>query len=303
MRTQVTYDARMITEILAVMAPVFTCAAIGFFWARRGYSFDAEFISRLVLNVGAPCLMVSVLGTVEMDLTAFKHTALACVLVAVIMTLLGVLVPRLLGHDVRAYLPSFVFPNVGNMGLPVCMLAFGDEGLALALAFFIVLSVAHFPAGILLAGGRQAGGLSGLFRMPILYAIVMALLLLWQGWQLPPAVQNVTQLIGGMTIPLMLITLGVSLQRLHVRQWKASLLYSLLRVAGGFVAGLLVVWLLGLEGTERGIVLIQASMPVAVFNYLFAERYQRQPEAVAGMVVMSTLLSFVTVPALLWWLL
>jgi len=67
--------------------------------------------------------------------------------------------------------------------------------------------------------------------------------------------------------------------------------------------GLLVVSMLDLSGTEKGVVLLQASMPVAVFNYLFAERYQRAPEAVAGMVVMSTLLSFITIPALLWWLL
>lgn len=293
----------MITEIFAIMAPVLICAAIGFFWAHQGYTFDPEFVSRLVLNVAAPCLMLSVLGSVELDLQAFQQAALACVLVALLMAIAGVLVPRWRGQDVRAYLPSFVFPNVGNMGLPVCMLAFGQQGLALALAFFMVLSVAHFPAGILLAGGRRAGGLAGLLRMPILYAIVLGLLLLWQGWKLPAPLHNSVQLIGAMTIPLMLITLGVSLQRLHVKQWREALFYSVMRIGGGLLAGLLVVWVLGLEGTERGVVLIQASMPVAVFNYLFAERFQRKPEAVAGMVVMSTLLSFMTLPALLWWLL
>ncbi|WP_430462923.1 AEC family transporter [Thalassolituus sp. LLYu03] len=293
----------MITEITAIMAPVLTCAAIGFFWARQGHAFDPEFVSRLVLNVGAPALMLSVLGSVNIDPQAFRQTALACVLVALLMGVMGFLVPRACGHDVRAYLPSFVFPNVGNMGLPVCMLAFGQEGLALALAFFMVLSVAHFPAGILLAGGRRAGGLLGLLKMPILYAIALALILLWQDWRLPAALQNVVQLIGGMTIPLMLITLGVSLQRLQVGQWRTALLYSLLRIGGGLVVGLVVVSLLDLQGAARGVVLIQASMPVAVFNYLFAERFGRQPEAVAGTVVMSTLMSFATVPALLWWLL
>ncbi|WP_297004740.1 AEC family transporter [Thalassolituus sp. UBA6592] len=293
----------MITEIFAIMAPVLVCACIGFFWARRGHGFDAEFISRLVLNVGAPALMLSVLSSVEIDLTAFRQTALACVLVALMMALLGVVIPRMAGHDVRAYLPSFVFPNVGNMGLPVCMLAFGDEGLALALAFFMVLSIAHFPAGILLAGGRSAGGVAGLFKMPVLYAIFIGLLLLWQGWRLPPPIENSVRLIGGMTIPLMLITLGVSLQRLQVKQWKQALAYSVLRIGGGLLVGLFVVWLLDMQGVGRGIVLIQASMPVAVFNYLFAERYQRQPEAVAGMVVMSTLMSFATVPLLLLYLL
>lgn len=281
------------------MAPVLVCATIGFFWARRGYAFDAEFISRLVLNVGAPCLMLSALSTVELDFDAFQRSAQACVLIAIVMAALGYVVPRVLGDSVRVYLPSFVFPNVGNMGLPVCMLAFGSEGLALGLAFFMVLSLAHFPVGTLMAGGKEAGGLSAIMKMPILYAVLIVVALLWQEWQLPAPVLNSVQLIGGMAIPLMLIALGVSLQRLHVGQWKTALIYSGLRIFGGLLVGLSVCWVLGLEGVERGVVLIQSSMPVAVFNYLFAERFQRQPEAIAGVVVISTLLSFVMVPVLL----
>jgi predicted permease len=139
--------------------------------------------------------------------------------------------------------------------------------------------------------------------MPILYAIALSLLLLWFDVRLPELLQNPIVLIGGMTIPLMLITLGVSLVRLQITAWRKALFYSACRVAGGLLAGLLVVWLLELEGIVRGVVLLQASMPVAVFNYLFAVRYQRQPEAIAGLVVTSTLLSFVTLPLMLWWLL
>ena len=289
----------MLYEIFAVMAPVLACAAIGFYWAKSGYDFDPEFISRLVLNVGAPCLMLSVLSSVEVDLAAFKRTAFACVLIAALMAVLGVVIPRVRGDDVRAFLPSFLFPNVGTMGLPVCMLAFGEQGLALALVFFMVLSIAHFPAGILLAGGRDAGGFKGLLKMPILYAIVIGACLVMFNINLPQPIKNSVELIGGMTIPLMLITLGVSLQRLHVGQWQQALFYSVMRIGGGLLVGLLVVWLLGLEGVERGVVIVQAAMPVAVFNYLFAERFQREPQAVAGMVVMSTLISFATVPLIL----
>lgn len=295
----ISYNPPMIYNIFSIMAPVLVCAAIGYGWARKGYGFDAEFVARLVLNVAAPCLMLSTLSTVELDLQALQRSAQACVLIAVLMALLGYLIPPLLGDSVRVYLPSFVFPNVGNMGLPVCMLAFGSEGLALALAFFMVLSLAHFPVGTLMAGGKEAGGWSVIVRMPILYAVLLAVILLWQDWQLPAPILNSAQLIGGMAIPLMLVALGVSLQRLQVRQWKTALLYSVIRIGGGLLIGLLVCWLLDLEGVERGVVLIQASMPVAVFNYLFAERFQRQPEAIAGVVVMSTLLSFVSVPLLL----
>ena len=239
----------MMTDIAAVLFPVVVCAVLGALWARSGTPYHSDFVSRLVLNIGAPCLMLSVLGTVELNPDIFAQTALACVLVALIMTIPGILIPRILGDDVRAYLPSFVFPNVGNMGLPVCMFAFGEDGLALALAFFMVLSVAHFPAGILLAGGREAGGLKALGRMPVLYAIFLSVVLLISDSHLPAALQNAVTLIGGMTIPLMLITLGVSLASLKVSGWGKALFYSSLRIGGGLAAGLLVAEMLELEGT------------------------------------------------------
>lgn len=292
----------MYFQIFTVLFPVILCAFLGALWARSGQRYDSDFVSRLVLNIGAPALILSTLSQVAIDPSLFADIAIACVLVSLTMALLGFVIPRLLGDDVRTYLPSFVFPNVGNMGLPVCMFAFGEQGLALALIFFMVLSVAHFPVGILMAGGREAGGLMGIIKMPILYAIALAVLLMMSGAVLPDFLNNAVSLIGAMTIPLMLITLGVSLYSLKVSGWGKALLYSLFRILGGLSAGLLVVWWLDIEGVARSVVLIQSSMPVAVFNYLFAVRFDRQPDAVAGLVVVSTLLSFVSLPILLSWL-
>ena len=292
----------MYFQIFIVLFPVILCAFLGALWARSGQRYDSDFVSRLVLNIGAPALILSTLSQVAIDPSLFADIAIACVLVSLTMALLGFVIPRLLGDDVRTYLPSFVFPNVGNMGLPVCMFAFGEQGLALALIFFMVLSVAHFPVGILMAGGREAGGLMGIIKMPILYAIALAVLLMMSGAVLPDFLNNAVSLIGAMTIPLMLITLGVSLYSLKVSGWGKALLYSLIRILGGLSAGFLVVWWLDIEGVARSVVLIQSSMPVAVFNYLFAVRFDRQPDAVAGLVVVSTLLSFVSLPILLSWL-
>ena len=292
----------MYFQIFTVLFPVILCAFLGALWVRSGQRYDSDFVSRLVLNIGAPALILSTLSQVDIDPSLFADIAIACVLVSVIMAILGFVIPRLLGDDVRTYLPSFVFPNVGNMGLPVCMFAFGEQGLALALIFFMVLSVAHFPVGILMAGGREAGGLMGIIKMPILYAIALAVLLMMSGAVLPDFLNNAVSLIGAMTIPLMLITLGVSLYSLKVSGWGKALLYSLIRILGGLSAGLLVVWWLDIEGVARSVVLIQSSMPVAVFNYLFAVRFDRQPDAVAGLVVVSTILSFVSLPLLLSWL-
>ena len=67
----------------------------------------------------------------------------------------------------------------------------------------------------------------------------------------------------------------------------------------GFSIGLLTVEVLQLEGIIRGVVIVESAMPVAVFNYLLAARYERHPEDVAGAIVISTLISFLTMPALI----
>ena len=74
---------------------------------------------------------------------------------------------------------------------------------------------------------------------------------------------------------------------------------SALRLGLGFAVGLAVATAMGLEGTVRGVVIFESAMPVAVFNYLWAVRYNTAPEVVAGLVLASTALSFVTLPLLL----
>jgi predicted permease len=125
---------------------------------------------------------------------------------------------------------------------------------------------------------------------------VVAVVLVSGDFSLPVWLDNTSSLLGGATIPLMLVTLGVSLAELKIAEWKHSLLFSLVRVLGGFGLAVLVATMLGLEGVDRGVLILQFSMPVAVFNYLLALRYQREPGEVAGLVVMSTLMAFVLLP-------
>ena len=180
------------------------------------------------------------------------------------------------------------------MGLPLCLFAFGQTGLALGLTVFLVIFTLQMSLGILLTAGR--GDPRELLKQPVLWATVIAVTLVATGESLPEWLDNTTSILGGATIPLMLITLGVSLAQLKVAEWKHSLLFSLIRVLGGFGLAVLVADLFGLQGVDRGVLILQSSMPVAVFNYLLALRYQREPGEVAGMVVLSTLLAFALLP-------
>jgi len=287
----------MFAELFSIIAPVLVCAGIGYGWARFGRAFDIEFVTTLITNVATPCLVFHTLANLTVDAAAVGVISGAAVVMLALCAAIAALVLRLSGLSLRAFLPALTFPNTGNMGLPLCFLAFGDAGLALAIGVFAVCAVAQLTIGAAIASGTLS--FRNLARIPILYAVAIAMVFLAAGAQPPAWINATTKLLGAITIPMMLITLGVSLSRLSVRRAGRAAWLSALRLGMGFAVGVLVAWSLGLEGAARGVMVLQSTMPVAVFNFLFAQRYQPAPEEVAGMVVLSTVLSFVSLPLLL----
>ncbi len=291
----------MLFTIFEVIAPVFICAMLGYGWVKKGYAFDTPFVSRLVLEIGAPCLIFSSFMEQDIDMQVFRQMSVAALVSMLLFGLAASVVLYMAKLDKRTWLPSQMFPNVGNMGLPLCLLAFGQEGLALGMTYFMINTVFGFTIGVMITSGKLS--FRELLKNPTFYSVLITLLFLFVGIKPWTWVQNTTKLLGNFTIPLMLIAMGVSLARFEITSVKRSLLIALLRLGMGFAVGVLVVGMLDLTGVMRGITILQSSMPVAVFSYLFAVRYNRSPEEVAGTVVISTLLSFVSLPALLWFIL
>jgi predicted permease len=291
---RITYYSLMFNQLFAIIAPILICAGLGYGWARKGIDYPVEFVTRLVMNIGAPCLILSSFSKADIDIAKMAEVSAATFVILLLMMAIGSLLIRLRRLSVSTFLPSLLFPNIGNMGLPVCLFAFGETGLALGLTVFLVIFALQMSLGIMLAAGR--GNLGGLIKQPVLWTTVVAVVMVATGRSLPGWLDNTTGILGGATIPLMLITLGVSLAQLKVAEWKHSLLFSLVRVLGGFGLAVLVAGWFGLQGVDRGVLILQSSMPVAVFNYLLALRFQREPGEVAGMVVLSTLLAFALLP-------
>ncbi|MCB2100858.1 MAG: AEC family transporter [Rhodobacterales bacterium] len=291
----------MYAELFSIIAPVFICAGIGFGWAKTGRPYDTELVTTLVTTVGGPCLIFNTLANIAFDGGALLSMAGATLATIVVFGLVGLAVLRLLGLSLRTFLPALMFPNAGNMGIPLSYLAFGDVGLAFGIAAFTVHSVLQFTLGVALASGSAS--LKALARVPLIYAVVLAVAFLALDIRPPEWLNNTTKILAGLTIPMMLITLGISLARLAVTRMSRSLGLSVLRLVMGFLVGLGVAQALGLEGAARGVLILDSAMPAAVFNYLFAQRYNNAPEEVAGIVVISTALAFLILPALMWFVL
>lgn len=292
----------MLSEVLAILAPILISVGAGFIWGKSGSDFPAEFISRFVMYIGTPCLIISVMAQVEIQPAVMGQVALATALTMTAMGIIGWMLLRWVKLDIATYLPPLVFPNNGNMGLPLCLFAYGQTGLALALGSFMVMMVATFTVGLFIVTNSEGGVLKkfqSVAQQPVIYSMMIAVILLITETELPRWISNTLELLGGIAIPLMTIALGVSLATLKIHFWKRSLLFSIARVGGGLALGYAACELMGLTGISRNVVLLQSAMPVAVFNYLLALRYGHKPEEVAAMVMVSTLIAFMGLPFLL----
>lgn len=288
----------IILDLLAIVAPVFACAALGWIWAKLDRPFDSETITGLVVTIGTPCLVFDTLTRLQLSLAVFGQIALATVLAVTGFGALALLWLWLARMGRATFLPALMFPNSGNMGLPIALFAFGDIGLALGVAYFGIMVMLQFTVGVAIAAGSASPRM--LLTSPIVYAVAAAVLVIGLGIPIPPVVGKTVNLLAGFTIPVMLIALGVSLAKLKVSSLWDSLAIAVARLLLGFGVGTAVAWALALPPVPAGVVIIQSSMPVAVFSYLFGLRYGRSPEALAGAVVLSTLLAFAFLPLVLW---
>jgi predicted permease len=284
----------MLVQILQITAPVFLLCLAGYIWAWKGLRYDIEFVTRLAVTFSMPCLIFSVLVKVQIDPGAVRDIALASLSAYVALGAILWVGLRLAGLNQRTYLAPGVFGNTGNVGLPVALFAYGDQGMAFAIVIFAIMTILSFSIGIYVVAGT--GKLTDMLKQPLVYASVLGGIFLVQGWAVPLFLLNSLELAGQISIPLMVLTLGVSIAKLTVGDVGRAVMLSLARLAASAGVAMALVWVFDLTGTARGVLVLQLIMPVAVTSYLIAERYGTEPDRVAGTVVVSTAISVAAIP-------
>ena len=283
--------------VLEIVAPVFLLAGVGFTWVRLGFEYRIQFVTRLAMTLAVPCLIFTALMKTELDKSAIGWFVLAALAGHALLALVGAALVGIMQIERRSYLAPFIFGNTGNLGIPLSLFAFGDAGLGYAVAMLAVSAVLSFTFGIYLVAGE--GGGSKALREPMVWATLVGALFLWQGWQTPLFLTNALDLIGQMAIPLMLITLGVAVARLTPGKTGLAIALSLIKVTLSAAIGWGLGLAFGLDYTAFGVLVLQLATPVAVTSYLLAEKFEADAQAVAGMVVVSTLMSVAALPLLL----
>lgn len=285
-------------ETFNVIAPILIISLIGYLFGRSKFDLHVATLSNTVIIAALPALLFSSLTTADISLERVGEVFLAALVVLGIAAVLSLVVVKVAGFSVRTCLPSLIFPNSGNMGLPLAYIAFGDLGLGLAVAYFVVVTLWQHTAGMTIASGEYR--FKAILQQPLIYAVVAILLVIGFDLPVPEVIATTTDLLGGMMIPAMLILLGNSLASLKVSDFVPACIMAVARLLIGIVSGMAGIWLLGLTGTLAGIVFMLAAMPAAVVTYVYAERYRPDAELVAGTIVLSTLLTFALLPLIIW---
>jgi len=282
--------------ILSILTPAVVMAGIGYVWIRRGGDYPVPFVTALVINIGLPALLFHTLATSTVELGSLGQIAIAAVVVHIFSTSAAVSLLRFVGKDWRLAV-AHVVGNTGNLGLPLCLLAFGEEGLAYAMAYFAVQCLLMFSLGDAIYAGQFS--FSTLFRSPILAAVIAGVVVRIFDAPLPAFLMDTTEILSGLVIPIMLITLGVSLASLRVHQLSSALFWSLIRTGVVVLVGFSVAAAFQIDGVARGVLIIQATVPVAVFNFLLAQKHGRDSSEVAGLILITHLGSLLYLPVIL----
>ncbi|MFY0308283.1 AEC family transporter [Leisingera sp. D0M16] len=283
--------------VLEITAPVFLLASAGFIWVKLGFEFRTQFVTRLAMTLAVPCLIFTALMNTSLDKAALGTFVLAALAGHAVMAVAGEALCRISGLERRTYLAPFIFGNTGNLGIPLAMFAFGEAGLGYAVVMLAVSAILSFTYGIYLVAGHSAG--SKVIREPMVWATLLGGLFLWQDWETPRFLTNALELTGQMAVPLMLITLGTAVARLTPGETGKAVALSLLKFLVSAAAGWGLAVAFGLDPTASGVLILQLATPVAVTAYLLAEKFEADSSAVAGLVVVSTLMSALLLPLLL----
>lgn len=283
-------------KLFEVLFPVFFVIGIGFFLGKKNPKINTKFITDFAAYIGTPGMIFYTITTTGITLDIFTQYFVYALIAVFGFATLGLFFLFLLKKDLSSELPPLILPNTGNMGIPICLFAYGTEGLGVASAIASVIILFHFTIGVFLA--RKKFSFNVVIKNVPTYAILLSVLFLYFNWKVPVFIENTTFLLTYATIFLVLMSLGVALTRLKVKSWKSAIVLGIVRIVGGPAIAFVLIKLLNLSGFAAGVLLIQSAMPSAILTYLVGSIYspKKVVDSVASVIVTSTLMSFITIP-------
>jgi len=283
-------------KLFEVIFPVFFIVGIGYFIGKKHPNLDTSFITNYSANFGTPSLVIFALTSTGISFAFFAEYFIYSLIMLTSFGIVGLVFLILMKKDYVRELPPFILPNTGNMGIPICLFAYGQLGMGVAAAISSLVVTLHFTLNIFLA--KKQFDFKVIIKSPAFYAILITVFILYFQIETPKFVINTVMLLAYTMIVLILMSLGIGLTQMKIFSFKSSIITSIGRVIVGPVIGFIIIKIFNLNGFAAGVLLIQSSMPSAILCYLVASMYSPKVivDNISSMIVVSTLMSLLTVP-------
>jgi malate permease and related proteins len=290
------------------LLPILLLSGAGFALGRA-FNLDSRPLGRVIFYILSPVLIFNLLISsklaVDKILLMMGYSASVMLIVTGIAFVLGKLL-RLERTVLTIIVLTTLFANNGNYGLPLIAFAFGQEALAYASIYFVTNSLLLYTMGVMIASLghlRFQEALKGLFKVPAIYAILLAIIFIRTGWTLPIPIQKTVELTSGGAVPAMLILLGLELRKVEwTNNFRVLSIPVVCRLLIGPVIGLVMAALFGLNNGARKDGIVEAGMPSAVMTTVLATEYNLDSSLVTAIVFAGTILSPLTLTPLLYFL-
>jgi malate permease and related proteins len=286
-----------IIVILNTVVPVFLIILLGYAIGKFQKGINVQPIIDWLVFLTTPCLLIANLSKTEISLADFSTTFLSGLAIITLQAFLVFIILKITRSSKTGLLLPMVTGNTGSLGFPVMLFAFGQAGLSNAFIYDLAGTIYMFTFGIYVL--HHKNDIREVFRLPILYAVIIGLVLGQLKIEIPEMLFRPIQMVGNISIPLSLIVFGYQLARIRLSTLKIASLSALFKIFIGFALAMLMVTVFNITGVSRNIIILEASMPSAIMSMILTQKYNRDADLSASIVLIATLISILTVPLIL----
>ena len=290
----------MLIEVFNVLMPLFLIAAVGYLFGLRVRP-DMHMTNRLIMDVFMPALIFHVMIQDDFHPSETFVLVMAGVILMLASGVIAFFTAKALGFSWRGFVAPAMFSNWGNIGLPLYVFALGEHTLGAGVMLVVVGNVLCFSLGIYIFSGRTS--LLAIFKIPIVIAVVLGSLIAALDISLPVALVLPIDMLGRVAIPLMLFSLGVRLTRVSRGNLRQGLVMAVFCPLVGVALALLLIQIFPLSPVHQNILILFGALPPAVVNFMLAEQYDCEPDAVASMVLIGNVGALISLPLVLYYVL
>ena len=291
-------QADLAYRIIAIIFPVFSIVAVGYLYARYRRDTDMSSGNRVNMDIFIPALIFDTLSASDYALTDYLWLTLGGAVVVLGSGLVAWPVARVMGYQWKTFVPPMMFNNSGNMGVPLLMLTFGSAALPAAILLFATENFLHFLLGQQMI--TQRWSLKSVFQNPMILATILGIGVAVAGVVIPEFLRLPIHMLGQVSIPLLLFSLGVRMISIDLKDWRIGAMAALICPLSGLLVGFLFLQVVPLAEEQASMLLLFCALPPAVLNFLVAERFNQEPQKVASIVLIANFASILVIPAVLW---